>query len=80
MGSLWSPVLRFYQLALYPVAKPCAAVLDMWLGKEGIDHLREKELISLIRAHMESEQAEVSEVEGRGALNFLTIDEINVIE
>ena len=62
MASLMAPVLRFYQLVLYPVAKPCAVVLDMWLGKEGIDYLREKELISLIRAHMESEQADLDEI------------------
>ncbi len=80
MASLLSPVLKFYQLLLYPVAKPCAAVLDMWLGKEGIDYLRERELVSLIRAHMESEQADLDHVEGRGALNFLTIDKVKVTE
>ena len=37
MASLLSPVLRFYQFVLYPVARPCAVVLDLWLGKEGID-------------------------------------------
>ena len=80
MASLLSPVLRFYQFLLYPVARPCAVVLDLWLGKEGIDYLREKELLSMIRAHMEADDAELDHIEGRGALNFLTIDEIKVTE
>lgn len=80
MASLLAPVLRFYQFILMPVAKPCAWVLDKWLGKEGIDYLHEKELVSLIRAHMESEDASLDHLEGRGAMNFLTIDEIRVTE
>jgi hypothetical protein len=52
----------------------------MWLGKEGIDYLREKALISFIRAHMESEKADLDQVEGRGALNFLTIHDVKVTE
>ena len=80
MASLLSPILRFYQFLLYPVARPCAVVLDLWLGKEGIDYLREKELLSMIRAHMEADDAELDHIEGRGALNFLTIDEIKVTE
>ena len=80
MASLLSPFLRFYQFALYPVAKPCAVVLDRWLGKEGIDYLREKELVTMIRAHMEADEAELDHVEGRGAMNFLTIDEVRVTE
>jgi len=80
MASLLAPVLRFYQFVLTPVARPCAMFLDLWLGKEGIDYLREKELISMIHAHMEADEAELDHVEGRGALNFLTIDEVRVIE
>ena len=80
MASLLAPVLRLYQFLLTPVARPCAMFLDKWLGKEGIDYLHEKELISLIYAHMEADEAELDQVEGRGALNFLTIDEIKVTE
>jgi metal transporter CNNM len=80
MASLLAPLLRLYQFLLFPVARPCAIVLDRWLGKEGIDYLREKELITLIHAHMEAEEAELDQVEGRGALNFLTIDDIKVTE
>ncbi|PLW69345.1 DUF21 domain-containing protein [Pseudohalioglobus lutimaris] len=80
MASLLAPVLRFYQFILSPVAKPCAWFLDKWLGKEGIDYLHEKELISMIHAHMEADESELDEIEGRGALNFLNIDDIKVTE
>ena len=80
MASMLAPLLKFYQLILFPVARPCAIVLDQWLGKEGIDYFREKELISLIRAHMDADEAELDHVEGRGAMNFLTIDEVRVTE
>ena len=55
-------------------------VLDAWLGKEGIDYLGEQELVTMIHAHMEAEDAELDDLEGRGALNFLTIDEVKVTE
>ena len=80
MASLLSPLLKFYQFVLYPVAKPCAILLDVWLGKEGIDYLHEKELVSMIRAHMEADETELDHIEGRGAMNFLTIDEVRVTE
>lgn len=80
MASLLAPVLRFYQFLLTPVARPCAMFLDIWLGKEGIDYLHEKQLISMIHAHMEADDAELDHIEGRGALNFLTIDEVKVTE
>lgn len=80
MASILSPALRFYQFILYPVAKPAAKVLDMWLGKEGIDYLREQDLKNVIRKHVEAEEAEVDRLEGIGAVNFLTIDDIKVTE
>lgn len=42
MATLLSPVLRFYQWLLYPVARPCGIMLDKWLGKEIIEYLRER--------------------------------------
>lgn len=32
------PVLRFYMLFLYPVAKPSSLLLDAWLGPEGLSY------------------------------------------
>jgi hypothetical protein len=80
MASLLAPVLRFYQLVLFPVAKPVAWVLDMWLGREGIRFYREHDLKEVIRKHVESEEADVDRLEGIGALNFLRIDDLHVTE
>jgi hypothetical protein len=77
-ASFLSPVLRFYQFVLYPVAKPCAIILDLWLGKEGITYMRERDLRQVIKKHIEAEEAEVDAIEGIGALNFLQIDDIPV--
>lgn len=78
MASLLSPVLRFYQRVLYPVAKPSAWILDKWLGKEGIEYLKERQIVGVIQQHIESEHAEIDFIEGRGALNFLDIDDIPI--
>jgi len=75
-ASLLAPLLRFYQFLLYPVAKPCAMLLDLWLGKEGITYWRERDLRQMIKRHIEADETEVEAVEGIGALNFLQIDDI----
>jgi CBS domain containing-hemolysin-like protein len=80
MGSLLSPVIKFYQILFYPVAKPSALILDAWLGKEGITYLAESELSSIIRKHIESEETDINHVEGIGALNFFKLDKISVSE
>lgn len=78
MASILSPALKFYQIILFPVAKPSALLLDGWLGKEGIDYLGEKDLRNVIKQHVEAEEADVDHVEGIGALNFLAIDDVKV--
>jgi metal transporter CNNM len=80
MASLLAPVLSFYQFLLYPVARPCSLALDAWLGKEGIELFREKELMNLLQTHVEAQDSELDQVEGVGALNFLRIDDIKVVE
>ncbi|MEM5527829.1 CNNM domain-containing protein [Gammaproteobacteria bacterium AS21] len=78
MGSMLTPVIRFYQILFYPVAKPSAIILDTWLGKEGITYLAESELSSIIRKHIEAEETDINHVEGIGALNFFKLDKISV--
>jgi metal transporter CNNM len=78
MGSLLAPLLRFYQLLLYPVAKPSAMVLDRWLGEESISYFRERDLHTVIRKHIEADESDVSYLEGMGAMNFLALDDIEV--
>ena len=79
MASLLSPVLRFYQLLLFPVVKPSAWLLDIWLGKERIHFFRENQLKEIIRRHMEAEGTDLDIVESIGALNFLTIDDLPIV-
>ncbi|MEH6818270.1 MAG: CNNM domain-containing protein, partial [Pseudoalteromonas distincta] len=78
MASLLSPLIKFYQILFYIVAKPTALILDAWLGKEGITYFAESELRGIIRKHIEAEEADVQHVEGIGALNFFSLDEISV--
>ena len=73
-----APVLRVYQLLLWPLARPTAALLDLWLGKESISYMRERTLRNVILRHLESGETEISEVEGLGALNFLDVDDVLV--
>lgn len=76
IGAMLAPVLRVYQFILYPVAKPVAMLLDMWLGKEGVQYLRERDMREMIRQHMVAEDADLDRIEGLGALNFLSIDDV----
>ncbi|MCP1714919.1 hypothetical protein J2T58_000764 [Methanocalculus alkaliphilus] len=76
VASFLSPVLRLYQILLYPVAKPTALILDRLLGPEGIRYFRERDLRELIRLHMESSTTEIERMEGQGALNFLALDDL----
>lgn len=78
MASMLSPIIRVYQFLLYPVAKPTALALDAWLGKEGINYLGESDLKAVIQAHIGAQEAEVEQVEGIGAINFLAIDDLTV--
>lgn len=76
MASLLAPLLRAYQLVLYPVARPSAWLLDFWLGGEEIRYFRERDLRRIIQLHMEAEESDISRLEGQGALNFLDIDDV----
>jgi metal transporter CNNM len=76
MASLLSPVLRFYQTALYLIAKPTAKILDLWLGPESIQFFAERDFEEVLRKHMESKDTDIGDTEGTGALNFLAIDDV----
>jgi len=79
MASALAPALRFYQFVLYPFARPSAWILNIWLGHEGVGYLKERELKSILRHHVDAEEAdEVDQIEGIGALNFFSIDDMLV--
>ncbi len=78
MAAKLSPILKFYQFILFPVAKPTALFLDRWLGKEAITYYREEDLRELVKLHMRSSDTEIQEMEGKGALNFLALDDLPI--
>ena len=77
MGALLAPVLKFYRLLLWPVAKPSAKLLDAWLGRQGVQFFRERDLKNVIRMHAEGD-SDVGTAEGIGAINFLALDDVPV--
>lgn len=80
MGALLAPVLRLYQIILYPFAKPSALMLDWWLGEESIRYFTERDLHRVIREHIDAEESDVSRLEGIGAMNFLSLDDVSVTQ
>ena len=80
VASFLSPVLRFYQILLFPVAKTTAIVLDKWLGPEALQFFKEKDFRELLKIHMNSEETDLEKIEGKGALNFLAIDDLLVVQ
>jgi hypothetical protein len=78
MASLLAPVLKLYQIILFPVAKPSALLLDAWLGKESIEFFKESKIKLLLQKHVEDSGSEIDKTEGLGAINFLSLDDILV--
>ncbi len=75
VGAKLIPAIKFYQLILFPIAKPCAMFLDWWIGPEGPSFFRERDIEIILRKHIEDDETEISENEGKGALNFLSLDD-----
>ena len=78
LGAKLTPFVRFYQMLLYPVAKPTALILDWWLGKEKLELFREQAMRIMLEKHIESAKSDIGTFEGIGALNFLSIDDVNI--
>ena len=78
MVTILLPVLRFYQILLWPVAKPVGRVLDLWVGPEAIPWFREEELREILHYHAHGVVTEVGHVETTGAINFLALDDLAV--
>ncbi len=78
-ASVLAPAIRFYQVVLFPVAKPTAMVLDSWLGKEAIQYILEEDIKALIKFQMDKEkETNISKVESKGIINFLQLDEFAI--
>jgi len=78
LGAKLTPVVRFYQMLLYPVAKPTALILDWWLGREKLDLFKEQSMRIMLEKHIESGKSDIGTFEGIGALNFLSIDDVSI--
>lgn len=78
LGAKLIPIVRFYQFILYPVAKPTALLLDWWLGKEKLELFKEQAMMIMLEKHIESGKSDIGAFEGIGALNFLSIDDVNI--
>jgi len=80
VAGSFTPFLAFYRIALFPIAKPTALFLNWWLGPEGLNLLRERDFRALIMRHAEAAGTEVGQLEAIGALNFLDLDDIPVLD
>lgn len=80
IARVLTPLLRCYQVLLYPIAKPTGLMLDAWVGPEGVQYYRERDLREIIRQHAESGETDIDRIEGRGALNFLALDDFKVTQ
>lgn len=76
IGATLSPLLRFYQIILWPVAKPVGWMLDKLVGQEPIPWMRENELVDLLKYQAKTASTELSRLEARGAVNFLRLDDL----
>jgi metal transporter CNNM len=74
-----APLLEVYRILLFPIAKPTAIFLNWWLGPEGINLLRERDFRAFMMKHVETTGTEVGRLEAIGALNFLDLDDIAVM-
>lgn len=79
MTARFLPFLNFYRVALYPLAKPTAMLLDYWLGPEGPAYMKERDLRSMLARHSSSEGT-IGKLEATGAQNFLDLDDISVCD
>ncbi len=80
VGALLAPVIRFYQVLLFVVAKPTALMLDAWIGPEGPTYMGERDMEIVLQKHIRERHSEIGTTEGRGALNFLSLDDRLVSE
>jgi len=78
MVARLEPLLKVYRVVLFPIAKPTAMLLNLWLGPEGMTFFRERDLRALISKHVGIAGADVGQLEAIGAGNFLDLDDIFV--
>ncbi len=80
VASALTPLIRFYQVLLWPLAWTSGRLLDAWIGPEGMPWFRETELKQVLREHALSADNEIGRLEATGAANFLALDDVPVGE
>jgi metal transporter CNNM len=80
MSAVLVPVIRIYQVILYPIAKPTALILDKWLGRETSVFFSEEAIKVLLKKHALGGKSQISRLESVGAINFLNLDDIKAGE
>jgi metal transporter CNNM len=79
MTARFLPFLIFWRAALFFVVRPTAAMLDWWLGVEGIVYLRERDVRSLV-ARAAASGGDIGRLEATGVQNFLDLDDLRVTD
>ena len=79
IAARFAVFLKFYQVMLFVVAKPTALLLNWWLGPETIALFRERDFRILMSKHLETAGTDLGKVEAIGAVNFLDLDDIPVL-
>jgi metal transporter CNNM len=67
-------------VTLFIVAKPTALILNWWLGPETIALFRERDFRILMSKHLETVDTDLGQLEAIGAVNFLDLDDISVLD
>ncbi|MBF0290064.1 MAG: DUF21 domain-containing protein [SAR324 cluster bacterium] len=80
IGAMLAPVVKIYQFILYPLAKPTAVLLDHLVGPEGINYMKENSFKVMLEHHAGVEESDISRFESMGAINFLHLDDITVLQ
>jgi len=79
MTARFLPFLSFWRAALFFVVRPTAAMLDWWLGAEGIVYPHERDVRSLV-ARAAASGGDIGKLEATGVQNFLDLDDLAVTE
>lgn len=73
IGYYFVPIVKFFQIVFYPIAKPISKILDKFLGDEEDTIWSKSEIKEIIKSHEDSEDSEIDRDEESiilGALSF----------
>ncbi len=80
IAARFAPFIKVYQVILFGVAKPTALLLNWWLGPEAIALFRERDFRVILAKHAGVAGSDLGQLEAIGALNFLDLDDIAVLQ